>query len=99
MNIFSEIPKKNGIYSIYGINNLLESVLLRELLNKKNIFYFTDDAKESKIKFDILSKNSDSEINYLDDSFFEDSIGLEKLPLISEIFNNCLLYTSPSPRD
>ncbi len=88
MNIFSEIPKKNGIYSIYGINNLLESVLLRELLNKKNIFYFTDDAKESKIKFDILSKNSDSEINYLDDSFFEDSISLEKLPLISEIFNN-----------
>ena len=86
MNIFSEIPKKNGIYSIYGINNLLESVLLRELLNKKNIFYFTDDAKESKIKFDILSKNSDSEINYLDDSFFEDSISLEKLPLISEIF-------------
>ncbi len=88
MNIFSEIPKKNGIYSIYGINNLLESVLLKELLIKKNIFYFTEDAKESKVKFDILSKNSDSEINYLDDSFFEDLISLEKLPLISEIFNN-----------
>ena len=88
MNIFSEIPKKNGIYSVYGINNLLESLLLKELLNKKNVFYFTEDAKESKIKFDILSKNSDSEINYLDDSFFEDLINLEKLPLVSEIFNN-----------
>ena len=37
---------------------------------KKNIFYFTEDIKDSKAKFDILSKNSDSEINYLDNSFF-----------------------------
>ena len=88
MNIFSKIPKKNGIYSVYGVNNLLESILLKELLSKKNIFYFTEDIKDSKAKFDILSKNSDSEINYLDNSFFEDSISLEKLPLISEIFNN-----------
>ena len=88
MNIFSKIPKKNGIYSVYGVNNLLESILLKDLLSKKNIFYFTEDIKDSKAKFDILSKNSESEINYLDNSFFEDSISLEKLPLISEIFNN-----------
>ena len=28
----------------------------KEWITLKNIFYFTDDAKESKIKFDILSK-------------------------------------------
>ena len=88
MKIFPKIPEKNGIYSVYGLNNSLESIFLTKLIDNRNIYYFSSNPKKAKSKFDVVNKNFNGEISYLDDSFFDESISVAKLPLLAEIFTD-----------
>ena len=83
----------------------LTSVFAKELLpinGKPGIEYILDECIEAGIKevvFIISNKKKMIKNYFYSDNFYKKIIKKKKDPRIIAEYKNCLLYTSPSPRD